>query len=92
MSALALLNHLLNFALPAVFVGGVLALCGRFLMPRKPGTPAIWAQFAINTIAGVLVLLAGLVVTGHDGRIASYAALVVVCGTVQWLLQRGWRR
>ena len=92
MSALALLDHLANFVLPAVFVALVLALCGRFLMPRKAGTPVLWKQVAINSIAGAIVLLAGLALSGRDGRMSTYAALVVVCGTVQWLLQRGWRR
>ena len=42
--------------------------------------------------AGVAVLAAGLAVFGRDGMMATYAALVVVCGTVQWLAMRGWRR
>jgi hypothetical protein len=40
----------------------------------------------------VLVSVAGLVVSGRDGTMLTYAALVVVCGTVQWLAMRGWRR
>ena len=40
----------------------------------------------------VAFLLAGLVVFGRDGTMTTYAALVAVCGTVQWLAMRGWRR
>ncbi|WP_218510470.1 hypothetical protein [Variovorax sp. dw_308] len=92
MSALDLLNHLLNFVAPAFFVTAVLALLAGFLMPTRPQAPARWVQFAINLIAGVAVLAGGLAWFGHDGMIATYAALVVVCGTGQWLLAQGWRR
>ena len=30
--------------------------------------------------------MAGLAVTGHDGRMATYGALVVVAATLQWWL------
>lgn len=39
-------------------------------------------------VAGVVVLLAGLVYFGRDGKIATYAALVVVQGTLAWWLHR----
>jgi hypothetical protein len=91
MSALDLLNHLLNFAAPAFFVAGVLALLSGFLIRRNAGTPARWVQFAINFLAGLAVLAGGLAWFGHDGMMATYAALVVVCGTGQWLLAQGWR-
>jgi hypothetical protein len=37
------------------------------------------------------VLVAGLAWFGRDGRMATYVALVVVCGSAQWWLLRGWR-
>ncbi|MBS0428392.1 MAG: hypothetical protein JSR41_14040 [Proteobacteria bacterium] len=92
MSAFQLLNHLFNFVLPALAVALMLALGARLLMKKGAGAPGLWVQVAINFVAGVVVLLAGLVVTGRDGRIATYAALVVVCGTVQWGVLRGWKR
>lgn len=91
MSALDLLFHLLNFVAPAFFVALLLAVLGRLLMPKRPETPALWAQAALNFIAGVAVLVAGLVGGGRDGLMATYAALGLVCGTVQWALLRGWR-
>ena len=92
MSAFQLLNHLFNFVLPALAVAVMLALGARVLMKKGPGTPALWAQVAINFVAGMVVLLAGLAIAGRDGRIGTYAALVVVCGTVQWGVMRGWKR
>lgn len=92
MDLLALLNHLLNFVAPAAFLALVLTLAGRFLGGRRPGVPRWWVQCALTFLAGVVVLLAGLVISGRDGMMLTYAALVAVCGTVQWLAMRGWRR
>ena len=88
----ALLNHLLNFVAPAAFVALVLAAVARFLGGRSTGAPRWWVQWAITFGAGVLVLVAGLAVFGRDGVMTTYAALVAVCGTMQWLAMRGWRR
>jgi hypothetical protein len=38
-----------------------------------------------------MVLAAGLWVFGRDGKMATYAALVVVVGSTQWLMGGGWR-
>lgn len=90
MSALDLLNHLLNFAAPAFFVALLLALATWPFRSKRPGAQGLWAQAAINFVAGVVVLVAGLAYFGRDGTMATYVALVAVCGTVQWWL-RFWR-
>lgn len=87
-----LLNHLLNFAAPALFVAVLVALAARVLLPKAPGASGWWLSVAINFAAGLLVLLAGLALGGRDGLMATYAALVVVVATCQWLAGRGWRR
>jgi 4-amino-4-deoxy-L-arabinose transferase-like glycosyltransferase len=92
MAPLDLLDHLLNFVAPAFAVGFLCAILGRFAMRRAPKAPAWWAQGAINFVVGVAVLAAGLIVFGRDGKMATYAALVVACGTSQWLVAGGWRR
>ena len=89
MDLLDLLDHLLNFVAPAAFVALVLVLVGRYVGGRRAGVPGWWAQWALTFVAGVLVLAVGLLVSGHDGMMATYAALVAVCGTVQWLAMRG---
>jgi hypothetical protein len=91
MSALDLLIHLLNFAAPAFFVAILLALLSRVLMHKRSMAVGLWTQLFINFAAGLAVLVAGLAFFGRDGLIATYAALVVVCGSVQWWLLRGWR-
>ena len=92
MAPLDLFNHLLNFVAPAFAVGFFCALLGRVTMRKAAGTPAWWLQGAINFAVGAAVLAAGLVVFGRDGKMATYAALVLACGTSQWLLAGGWRR
>ena len=92
MPPLALIDHLLNFVAPAFFLALMLVLAARWLLRRQAGAPAFWAQLAINFMAGVAVLAIGLGYFGRDGKMATYAALVGVCGTVQWLLAGGFRR
>ena len=43
------------------------------------------------TRRAALGLLAALIVFGRDGKMATYAALVVAIASSQWLLLRGWR-
>jgi hypothetical protein len=77
---------------PAAFLALVLVLASRYLGGKRAGVPRWWVQWTSTFAAGVLVLVAGLVVFGRDGAMATYAALVGVSGTVQWLAMRGWRR
>ena len=95
MTALNLINQWLNFMAPAAGVALLLVLLTRvfsgFLKPKRPLAPSWWAQVAIVFVAGVLLLLAGLVVFGHDGKIATYALLAAGAGTCQWVLLCGWK-
>ncbi len=92
MGPLDLLLHLLNFAAPALFVAALLQLFSRFFMRKEPKAPVWWVQIAINFVAGCAVLLAGLGWLGSDGKMVTYAALVVVCAVSQWLLLRAWKK
>ncbi len=92
MSVFDLLNHLFNFAAPALFVALLLAVVSRIFKRGRPLAQTLWAQAAINFAAGVAVLLTGLVYFGRDGMMATYAALVFVCASVQWILAGSWRR
>jgi hypothetical protein len=87
MDVAASLLHLLAFVLPAWGVGLVTALLARWLFGGQ--RLAWWVHGLAQRVAGSAVLLAGLWFFGHDGKMATYAALVLVCATVQWLLVRG---
>ena len=90
MGPLDILNHLLNFVAPAAFVALLLVLGGR-LLGAKGGSLAGWRQWAVVFVVGLVVLAAGLSLWGRDGKMLTYAALVVATATCQWALVRGWK-
>ena len=91
MGPLAFIIHAFSFAAPARVLALLVPAAARVVLPR--GAPRLgWlASFAINFVAGLVVLGAGLWFFGRDGKMATYAALVVVVATCQWLSGRGWR-
>ena len=91
MGPLEALNHLLNFAAPAAALALVLVPLARVLMPKSAPALSWWAQAAIVFIVGCAVLVAGLWLQGRDGKMSTYAALVLASATCQWLLRRGRR-
>ena len=91
MGPLYLLLHLLNFVAPAVFTGAGLALLSHLLWRGKAARPSLASQAAINSIAGIAVLAAGLWYFGRDGKMATYGALVLACAASQWVAGRHWR-
>ncbi len=92
MSPFDVLNHLLNFAAPALALALLLPLCVPTLMKKSPAALSFWAQAAINFVVGLAVLLICLWVLGRDGKMAAYAALVAAAATSQWVLARAWQR
>ena len=83
--------HLLSFALPAVALALGLPLLARLTVWGRGGPASFRTQFLLNFVAALVVLLAGLWFWGQDGRMVTYLAMAVVCGSIQWLLLRGWR-
>ncbi len=90
MGPLDILNHLLNFTSPAAFVALLLVL-GVRLFGAKGGALSGWRQWVLVFVVGLVVLAAGLVLWGRDGKMLTYAALVVATATCQWVLVRGWK-
>jgi hypothetical protein len=88
MSFFDLLNHLLNFIAPACGVGFLLSVLAPIFQRKMPFTRTTLAQAAMNSVAGVVALTGGLLFFGRDGKMASYALLVLACGTLQWWHQR----
>ena len=91
MGLLDVVVHLLGFVLPALAVSLFLVGGAAVCLPRHPASPRWWVQWAVNAAVGVLVLLGGLVLTGRDGKVATYAVLVLAMASSQWLLLRAWR-
>jgi hypothetical protein len=84
-------DHLLSFAAPAFAVALLVTLAAPWLLPRRPHRLGWGARFAIAFAAGLAVLAAGLWFFGHDGKMATYAALVLAVATTEWLAGQGWR-
>jgi hypothetical protein len=83
--------HLLSFVAPAFAVALLVTLLARLLLPRNPQRMGWLASFALNFIAGLAALGAGLWYFGRDGKMATYAAVVLAVATCQWLSGRAWR-
>jgi hypothetical protein len=87
MTPLAFLGHLAGFIAPAVFMALILWAAPR-VRRRGRAAPGAGLEAFMLVLAGVVVLLAGLVFFGRDGKMATYAALVWVQGTLAWWLHR----
>lgn len=91
MNASDLFFHLLNFLAPAVFVAMVMVLVDRLIMGKRLSAARWWIQGAVNFAVCASVLVLGLWFFGRDGKMLTYATLVVCAATSQWLMRRGWR-
>ena len=84
-------DQIANLLAPAVAVGFLLALSARFLGLRGNSRHAWWWHGTLNTLVGSMAIGAGLVYFGHDGKMATYGALVLACATTQFVSARAWR-
>lgn len=91
MPALTFLNHLLNFVAPAVFLALLLGLGARIFWRSATPLVNLWEQILLNAVLGAAVLGLCLALWGHDGKLATYALLVLSMASCQWLLLRGWK-
>lgn len=95
MTAYLLANHLLNFVAPAALMAVLLLAFSRLLAgsfgSKRPFTHSWRAQLAINFVVGVIVLVAGLVLLGRDGKMLTYLALVFVMAAGQWWQLGAWK-
>jgi hypothetical protein len=90
MNFITLLDHCLNFCAPALWMASAAVLCGGLVLPaRGRGLP--W-RLGCNFAVGLLVLAAGLLLSGSDGKVVTWAALIAVVSLSECLLRGGWRR
>ena len=77
--------HALNFFAPALGVA-VLAASAAKLVWRHELASVHWHRlFLWSAIAGMAVLVAGLVAFGRDGKMITYGGLVVATAVALWL-------
>lgn len=91
MGPLALLNHLFNLVLPALWLATLLLLAHRLIAWRHPVRLAWSREWLWLFGTGVAILLIGLILLQHDGEMLTYAALVLVMVAVQQWLRRRFR-
>ena len=92
MGPIDLLWHLLNFFAPAVGMGLIAPMLAKLLW-RRALVGASWTRLIGGvTAACAAVLVTGLVVFGHDGKMATYGAMVLVCALTLWGLGFGMGR
>jgi len=82
------LIHFVNFFMPALGVGLLGAFMSKLLWRRDLAGVRLARLFGWSAGAGAVVLVAGLVVFGHDGKMATYGAMVLACAlALSWA---GW--
>jgi hypothetical protein len=80
------LNHLLNFVLPALAMALIVPALARLAFWRALRAKPLWPQIRRAGAINVLVLVMGLFLTGRDGAMLTYAALVLSSAfTVWWI-------
>jgi hypothetical protein len=76
--------HALNFFSPALGLAALAASMAKVLW-RHQLADVSWLRMAMSAaLTGAVVLIAGLVVFGRDGKMVTYAALVAATALALW--------
>lgn len=76
--------HLVNFVAPAFAVGLISTGLARLLW-RKDLRTTRWQPMAAWAIgANLVTLLTGMILSGHDGKMLTYAGLLLVNAGALW--------
>ena len=84
MGPLDALWHVANFFIPALGLGALAAALAKLLWRRELAAVAFQRLAGPACTACAAAVLIGLVVLGRDGRIATYALMVVACALTLW--------
>ena len=81
---LDILSHVVDFFAPALGVGVLSATLTKAVW-RSELRSVTWVHLtSASTLAAALALVAGLLVLGQDGRMATYAAMVAAIALSLW--------
>jgi hypothetical protein len=84
MGPLDALWHLANLFAPAVLMGALSAVLAKALW-RRDLRQVAWSRLALAAcVAAALATVAGLVIFGRDGKMATYAAMVAASAITLW--------
>ncbi len=84
-------DHFFNFIAPALWLALWLPLLARLLMKSGSGRLSLPMQMLSQLVLATTALAVGLWFFGHDGKMATYLGMTLLCASGQWLMQRGWR-
>jgi hypothetical protein len=77
-------SHLFNFFMPAFAMALLVPTLARLLWWRVLRSAGWWRQVRWCGVANAAVLVAGLLLMGRDGAMATYAGLVLASALVVW--------
>ena len=81
--------HVLNFFAPALGLGLLASLLAKLLW-RDALHGVRWRRLSgWTSLACAGASIGGLIATGHDGAMATYAAMVLVCALTLWTVGFG---
>ncbi|MDO9236442.1 MAG: hypothetical protein Q7U28_10490 [Aquabacterium sp.] len=78
------INHLLNFLLPALGMALLVPSLARLVWWKALRSAGWWQQVRWAAALNALILLAGLLITGRDGAMLTYAGLVLASALTVW--------
>jgi hypothetical protein len=84
MSPLDALWHLLGLFMPALLTGLLATAMAKAVWRRELAQADWWRLARWPIFAGALALLGGLVAFGRDGRMASYALMLLASALALW--------
>lgn len=76
--------HLSNLLWPAVMLGAMAAALTKLIWRGELRGVAWRRLFAWSAVPSMLVVVAGLVLQGRDGRMSTYAAMVMAAALGLW--------
>ncbi len=91
MGFIGLVNHLFNFALPAIVLAVMLPLLLRWTAMGRSAKASLPRQMLALTLVNLVVLVAGLLWFGHDGKMVTYLTMAIASACTSWLLLRAWQ-
>lgn len=84
MGFLDALNHAVNFFLPALCLALLVPSLARLVWPKALRSTGWLRQVKWAAACNALVLVAGLLLTGRDGAMLTYAGLVLASALTVW--------
>lgn len=76
--------HLVNFVAPALGVAALATLLSKLLWRKALAARSLRQLWQVSAAAGVVALVLGWLLFGRDGRMGTYALLVLSCALALW--------